>query len=82
MLGGEVGREAGEPVKYNGGAFASVSTVGTGMGKGRKRDSSGERDPRRQKAAIMPGRHGRQSGREEEEASAQKLSANGFVKAS
>ena len=68
-------------MKYNGGAFASVSTVGTGMGKGRKRDSSGERDPRRQKAAITPGRQaGRQSGREE--ASAQKLSANGFVKAS
>ena len=43
----------------------------------------GERDPRRQKAAIMPGRQaGNQGGREEEEASAQKLSANGFVKAS
>ena len=44
------------------------------------RGGGGEISPRRQKkAAIMPGR---QAIREREEASAQKLSANGFVRAS
>ena len=79
MLGGEVGREAGE-VQWRRVRLGKHRR--NRNGKRQKKGIAAERDPRRQKAAIMPGRHGRQSGREEEKASAQKLSANGFVKAS
>ena len=76
MLGGEVGREAGE-VQWRRVRLGKHRR--NRNGKRQKKGIAAERDPRRQKAAIMPGR---QSGRGEEEASAQKLSANGFVKAS
>ena len=81
MLGGEVGREAGE-VQWRRVRLGKHRR--NRNGKRQKKGIAAEREIREDKKqpSCLAGRQAGNQGGREEEASAQKLSANGFVKAS